>query len=278
MPRARITEMLRKVFCTLFAAAMLVSAVSCSSGGNVGGADSAYIGTDTFTETRTETQTETEEETLFFTEEKMDGKNVYRVARFAKKADIDWKKVSAAPIDKYKWVECCEYKAYAQLAFAEDFGFVCRMTCEETNPVATFTKMDDAVCLDSCMEFFVIFDGDKYLNLEANSIGTKCRGFGARRENRKPVQRVLPEGFPAIPEVGETEWTLTYELSMEDIKKFYPDVDFATFASGYEFSGNFYKTGGKDITGNEHYGMWNEVMTEKPDFHQPPYFGTFIME
>lgn len=93
------------------------------------------------------------------------------------------------------------------------------------------------------MEFFVIFDGDKYLNLEANSIGTKCMGFGARRENRKPVKRVLPEGFPAIPEVGENEWTLTYELSMEDIKKFYPDVDFATFAAGYEFSGNFYKTG-----------------------------------
>ena len=40
----------------------------------------------------------------------------------------------------------------------------------------------------------------------------------------------------------------------------------------------FYKTGGADITGNEHYGMWNEVGTENPDFHRPEYFGKFIIE
>lgn len=229
------------------------------------------------TEAQTEAQTEAEPQ-IKFSEETMDGKNVYRVARVEKKADIDWTKVTAAAIDKYGWLECTEYKAYAQLVYAEDFGFVCRMTCEESNPIATYKNFDDPVCLDSCMEFFVSIDGNKYLNLEANSIGTKCMGFGKGRSGRVTVKRKIKEGFPAIPQVDDGVWTLTYELSVDDLMLFYTDIDASIFVPGFTFSGNFYKTGGKDITGNEHYGMWNEIKTEGPDFHQPSQFGTFILE
>lgn len=223
----------------------------------------------------TETVTTKKEEN---TVDNTKGKNVYRVTRVAKKADIEWSSVPKASIDKYSWVKCKEYEAYAQLVFAEDFGFVCRMTCVESDPAATYTKFNDPVCLDSCMEFFVIFEGSKYLNLEANSIGTKCMGFGPNRNTRHNVGNRLKGGFAAIPEVGEDVWTLTYELPIDEIRIFYPNVTAETFAPGYQFSGNFYKTGGKEITGNEHYGMWNEVKTENPDFHQPKHFGIFIME
>ena len=205
------------------------------------------------------------------------GKRVYRIERIAHKDDLDWSKIPAAPIDKYGWVKCTEYVSYAQIVFAEDYGFLCRMTCVESNPVATFTKADSTVCLDSCMEFFVIFDGKSYLNLESNSIPAKCMKFGEVRENRQRVARKIPDQFLTVSEIGEKQWSLTYYLPMDQIQIFYPDVDFGTFEKGYEFSGNFYKTGGAEQTGNEHYGMWNEIKTAQPDFHQPKQFGIFIM-
>ena len=266
---------MKKLVSLALAALMCAPLISCA--GEEKEPEETGKTTDTAAATEEVTEAQTEEQ-IKFTEEIMDGKKVYRVQRAAKKDEIDWTKVPAAAIDGYKWVKCTEYKAYAQLVYAEDFGFVCKMTCEEKDPVATFTETDSAVCLDSCMEFFVIFDGEKYLNLEANSIGTKCQGFGKKRESRAKVARKLEGGFASIPEVGEDKWTMTYELPLDQIQIFYPDVTAETFAAGYEFTGNFYKTGGAEQTGNEHYGMWNVVETENPDFHQPSYFGKFIME
>lgn len=209
----------------------------------------------------------------------MSEKKTYRVARFEKKADIDWAKVPAAPIEHYGWIEdSVTFDAEARLAYAEDFGFVCRMTCAESSPAAVCREFNGPVCNDSCMEFFVIFAGDCYLNLEANSIGTKHMGFGPGRGNRLSVGEKIPGGFPAIPEIAEDKWSVTYELSLADIAKFYPDVTPSTFVPGYTFTGNFYKTGSAAVCGSEHYGMWNEVATPVPDFHQPPHFGVLIME
>lgn len=204
----------------------------------------------------------------------------YKVSRFKTRdellAHIDT--VPAAEIDTYGWTNGKEYKATARLALAEDYGFVCRMECEESSPAAVCTEENGPVCLDSCMEFFVSFDGKSYLNLETNSIGTKCMGFGPERHNRIRVNTRIPGGFTAIPEVGDGKWSVTYELSFDEIALFYPGMSAETFVPGYEFTGNFYKTGSADITGSEHYGMWSECLTENPDFHRPEFFGKLIME
>ena len=220
----------------------------------------------------------TDPETLIpMSDEVEDGKRVYRVKRADSLDGIDWLTVPAAPIDTYKWVDCTQMKSFAQLVYVEDYGFVCRMTCYEKDPAARYTKMDDTVCFDSCMEFFVNFGGKKYLNLEGNSIATVCMQSGSSRSSRTAVNRKLPGGFKTIAEKKSDRWYLTYYLPMEEIQIFVPDVSADTFVSGYAFSGNFYKTAGSQ-TGNEHYAMWNEVMTDNPDFHRPEYFGTFIME
>jgi len=205
-----------------------------------------------------------------------DGKRVYTVTRADSIDSVDWLNVPAAAIDIYKWVESTEYRSFAQLVYVEKYGFVCRMTCFEANPVAKYTKIDDTVCFDSCMEFFVNFGGNKYLNLEGNAIATVCMGSGSKRENRTTVNRKLPGGFKTVAEKSYGKWQLTYYLPIEEIQIFCPDISAETFCTGYTFSGNFYKTAGSQ-TGNEQYGMWNEVMTENPDFHRPEYFGTFIM-
>lgn len=207
--------------------------------------------------------------------------NIYKIKTFDSVDAIDWNSVTAASVNNYKWVECEKYETFAQLVFVKDWGFVCKMTCMESNPVATYTVFDDPVCLDSCLEFFAIWDGgENYLNIESNSIGTMCIGFGPSRESRRTARRYLnlEEMFVMNPVVEDGRWSLTMEIPVEKLQKFYKNITADTFVSGYSFPGNFYKTGGADNTGNEHYAMWNEVGTENPDFHRPEFFGKFIIE
>ena len=204
----------------------------------------------------------------------------YKVKRFETKdallCAIDT--LPAAAIDVYGWVGGKRNDAFARLGFAEDYGFICKMYVDEVAPAAVCREADGPVCNDSCMEFFVSFDGESYLNLEANSIGTKCMGFGPGRHGRLRVKERVPGGFRADPEVGEAGWSVTYYLPFDELSLFYPGISAADFAPGATFTANFYKTGSAEVTGVEHYGMWSECLTENPDFHRPEYFGTCVME
>lgn len=255
-----------------------------------GGSDSGKLtesGTTPGTAAVSETETAAPAETsgIIFSDEVDVEMNVYRINTFESRDAVDFDSVPAAKIDCYKWVDCKEYDAWAKLVYVRDWGFLCQMTCLEEDPAATYEKPDDPVCLDSCMEFFAIWDaglgGDEYLNIESNSKGVCCTQIGPSREKRIPAFRKLggyENLFEVNPVVEDDRWSLTMEIPLEKLQKLYRDISADTFVSGYTFTGNFYKTGGRDITGNEHYGMWNEVMTETPDFHQPAYFGKFIME
>ncbi len=219
---------------------------------------------------------------VIYQDEVENNMNVYTIKTFNSADEVVWDTVTAASVNNYKWVECETYETWAQLVYIKDWGFLCRMTCLESFPAATYKNFADPVCLDSCMEFFAIWYGDtNYLNIESNSIGTMCIQYGASRESRRDARRhlKLEDMFVMNPSVENGYWTLTMEIPIEKLQAFYgKGLTADTFVSGYSFTGNFYKTGGADITGNEHYAMWNEVMTENPDFHRPEYFGKFIME
>lgn len=271
----------------LLTTALLLS--SCSSGngekGSVTTADTAKavtaVGTTEASETETaELPSDTSE--VIYQDEVEENMNVYRIKTFDTVDAVDWDSVTAASVNNYKWVECDTYETYAKLVYVKDWGFLCQMTCIEDSPAATYTNFDDPVCLDSCMEFFAIWDNtsEQYLNIESNSIGTMCIGFGPSRESRRTARRYLSleEMFVMNPVVEDGKWTLTMEIPLEKLQKFYKNLTAETIVPGYTFKGNFYKTGGADITGNEHYAMWNEVGTENPDFHRPEYFGKFIVE
>ena len=204
----------------------------------------------------------------------------YKVSRFAAKDELlaAIGTLPAAVIDVYGWVGGKRHDASARLGFAEDFGFICKMEVDDPAPAAVCREENGPVCLDSCMEFFVSFDGESYLNLEANCLGVKCMGFGPGRHGRLRVCERVPGGFRADPEIGEDGWSLTYYLPFDELGKFYPGISAADFAPGATFTANFYKTGSAEVTGVEHYGMWSECLTENPDFHRPEYFGTCVME
>ncbi|OGO91715.1 MAG: hypothetical protein A2Y17_13155 [Clostridiales bacterium GWF2_38_85] len=185
---------------------------------------------------------------------------------------INFDKVNIANIDKFVWGTAYTPKTYAKLIYVKNKGLALRITCEEKNPKAVYTKFYEPVYKDSCVEMFVTFDGVSYMNIEMNSNGATLIGFGSSRHGRTHIDQLIP-----IPEVkaekSENTWNAEIFLPEADILKLYPDFK---FESGARFKGNFYKCG--DETEIEHYGMWSPVGTEKPDFHRPEYFGDFIIE
>ena len=188
----------------------------------------------------------------------------------------NWSSVEKALMDETPWVKDYVPVTYAQVVFVKNDGFYIRMTCEEKDPKATYTKWMDPVYNDSCMEFFASFDASsqQYMNVEVNSLGTALSAYGVKGK-RTTISDIL--GYPLVvqADVRETEWSILIHLTLSEIEKVFgvkPD----TFVSGYTFRANFYKCG--DKTAVVHYNMWNRVDTKKPSYHEPNYFGKLIME
>ena len=69
--------------------------------------------------------------------------------------EIDFSRAEKALISNYKWTEGYAPEAYAELIYVVGRGFALRMTCYEADPKAVYTKFDEPVYKDSCLEFFV---------------------------------------------------------------------------------------------------------------------------
>jgi hypothetical protein len=138
------------------------------------------------------------------------------------------------------------------------------------------TESNQNVFEDSCVEFFVSPGDDGiYYNFEFNGIGTCLMGSGYSRAGRErgaheiiaQIRRVTSAGKDPVPEKkGSFSWTLTAAIPLT---VFYRHQ--VSELKGKRFRANFYKCG--DKLSVPHYVTWNPVGTEKPDFHQPEYFG-----
>ncbi len=197
-------------------------------------------------------------------------------------AAVDWSAVPAARIDTYRWLGGgYEPRAEARLVFLPGYGFALRMNCAESNPRAVYGGYNEPVYTDSCMEFFAAWavghdprDG-RYMNMEMNARGTLLSCLGADRHARTPVRDITGGALPDVRgEILPESWSVTAGIPAALLGQVY-GIDPAVFAPGYAFRGNFYKCG--DSTAVPHYGMWNPVGTDKPDFHRPEYFGDFVI-
>ena len=180
------------------------------------------------------------------------------------------------PIDTINW-EGYNYKPEVALSIAySDHEIFLRYDINEDYFKAEKTKSNQMVCEDSCVEFFVSPEDDGiYYNLEFNGIGTCLLGAGTGRENRIPanseiiskIRRLTSAGNKPVKEkAGKYVWTITLAIPFEVF--FHHDVK---ELKGKTFRANFYKCGDKLTV--PHYITWNPVGTEKPDYHQPKYFG-----
>ena len=150
---------------------------------------------------------------------------IYHIIRMEKP---DWNKAEKVELVHQPWLEPCAIRAWAQMCHDEENLYI-RMEAEEKNIRATLTGLLDAICTDSCMEFFFApCAGDKrYMNFEWNLLGAVNFGFGAERATR--VRQVVKDAnamFAPKPFETEKGWGIeclaapdTVELCWEQNQK-----------------------------------------------------------
>ena len=150
--------------------------------------------------------------------------------------------------------------------------------CEEETR-AVYSKHNEPVYRDSCVEFFIAFDGEpNYYNFEFNCLGTCLSGYGSGRNNRKALPVELINKIQSqtkiersVKDGSSLNWQLTLIIPLHVFK--YSKID---QLAGQKATANFYKCG--DELSNPHFLSWKIIKTPEPDFHQPSFFGelTFL--
>ncbi|MBN2610135.1 MAG: hypothetical protein JXB00_01120 [Bacteroidales bacterium] len=148
----------------------------------------------------------------------------------------------------------------------------------ENETRAEYSMHNKPIHKDSCVEFFIIFEGElQYFNLEFNCLGACLAAWGTSREKREflnaevidqieiqtQIHRTGKNGLPKI------NWKLSLKIPIEIFKN-----SNISQLSGQRARANFFKCGDK-LT-NPHYLSWEEINTPLPDFHQPVFFGDLI--
>lgn len=182
-----------------------------------------------------------------------------------------------APINIYNWGGDYQPKAMAKMCYIKDKGFGVQLSCEEKNPLATYTEPNCMVCEDSCLEVFVNFkpknENTGYINFEANANGSLLAEY---HPNMGESTRLIAMGLyhPEItPYKTENEWGYQLFIPLDLIEKVYGNAD---FKSGDKFTANFFKCG--DKTQSPHYGSYTKIEWERPSFHRPQFFAEMVIE
>lgn len=200
-------------------------------------------------------------------------KKEYIIKKYENKESIDYAQLACGEICEYTWGGEYRPKAYFKLACTENDGFFLFLRCAEKEPRSECEGYMSPVYTDSCLEFFACYGNGGYINIECNSKGACLIAYGESRANRTPLLTLAGE-LPQVTPVREgEEWGVDVFVPYSLLKKVYNDFD---VHSGYTFYGNAYKCGDKcEIP---HYGTWNRIHSEKPDFHRPECFGRFAIE
>lgn len=151
---------------------------------------------------------------------------------------------------------------------------------KEENILAKETKINGGVHKDSCVEFFIAPGKEEYYNFEFNCVGVPHVQYGKVRENRVEIDPEILKLIKVKSSLGDqpfNEKTGGHEWEMMIVipKASFSHSNNLTF-KGLQGSANFYKCG--DDTSKPHFVTWNPVGTEKPDYHQPTYFGNISFE
>ncbi|MCQ2794488.1 MAG: hypothetical protein MJ207_03995 [Bacilli bacterium] len=200
----------------------------------------------------------------------------YKVKTINSVNEINWENIPVAKIDKVMWVKTNKVPtAFAQMVFIKDYGFIVRMTCLEANPKRTCTHDNDDLRVDSALEAYFMFDGERYMNLENNANGARKQAIRYNRENKKYFYNNEFGGFKVTPEILNDQWRITINIPLDHLVKLYGNIKKEDFKPGYRFTGNFYKVHELVGTPFEHYLAWQEIHSPFPECHLKEQFGEF---
>lgn len=185
----------------------------------------------------------------------------------------DWTQVPTLELLHTGWLKPCPVAAKAQCCRDEN-GLWVRMEAQEAEIRATLTGPLEAICTDSCLEFFFAprTDDHRYFNFEFNPLGAMYLGFGGKRATR--VRQIVknPQSlFRPEPFFTETGWGIQFYIPLEFLRVYYPDYRFEG-----EAACNFYKCG--DLTVVPHYLAWAPLHCDTPDYHRQEDFGRLLFE
>lgn len=192
-----------------------------------------------------------------------------------------WVDIKPVKIDHYLWMDNgYQPDVFIKACYSDKFIYTFFNVFEEKVTIK-YTKTNDPVFKDSCVEFFINLFPDEtpeYFNIEMNAIGTIKMGIGIKRVRKylddsdlKEMHIVSSIKEPLIGKHGSDSWQLFCAIPINVLEKFYNRK-----FRGDNAIGNFYKCG--DETDYKHYGMWNLIDNPKPDFHLPEYFGNILFE
>lgn len=165
------------------------------------------------------------------------------------------------------------------MVYTTEYLYISYMWDEADAPLKHFHDME-AVCEDSCVEFFCTnLQEDKYLNFEFNRIGV-CNA-SKRRSRHEDVHRFTDEerarilraytprnNDPLIHEKTRYRLTIGIPLDFLDI------TGYTTFP--ITIHGNFYKCA--DLSVRKHLQSWNPIDLPEPNFHCPEFFGEIVLK
>lgn len=196
---------------------------------------------------------------------------------------LDLSNLKEYNIDKVNWSESYPYSPEVKfkIAYSKNDIYI-QYFVKESYIRAFYDKDEDAKPYkDSCVEFFIIpADDGIYYNLEMNCIGFGTFAGGANRTERdrfgpevtSKIGRKSSLGTKAIEaKEGDFEWKLTIALPIELFS-----LSHVENLSGRAVKANFYKCG--DELERAHYLSWSPVLTPKPNFHTPQFFGDIFFE
>lgn len=137
-------------------------------------------------------------------------------------------------------------------------------------------KLDgNYVYMDSCVEFFIRFDGEFcYYNFEWNAAGTMYMTYRPGRESAEPaspdimssVRRTSTVGPAPVEEYyGDNKWRLRVAIPVEAF--WHSGV---RSLCGLKATANLFKCG--DGLTVPHYLSWASIDTPTPDYHRPEFF------
>lgn len=198
---------------------------------------------------------------------------MYEVKRIASKEEIG--RCELFQIDHYMWDSKATPKAWGRMGYLTGEGFYVSMTCEEKDPLRTYSHYMDRVCNDSAMEIFLAFPAPgealsndcMYLNFEANANGALYAKYGKGRKGRQPMPEAYLPACACSAKVEASSWTLSFTIPEAFLAN---ECGVGVPDETTELYCNFYKI--SETPEIEHYGSFHPIISPTPNFHLPVCF------
>lgn len=181
-------------------------------------------------------------------------------------------------VDVLNWPEAFPYLPEVRFAMAYcPDGILVHYKVSEQSVRAEVNEDFGHVWEDSCVEFFSAPEDDGlYYNIECTCVGKLWIAVGKGRDGREFAPKEVMSAVSRWTSLGSeafglrespSEWEAALIIPLSTYFKHSVDS-----LKGKSFGANFYKCGDKLPVA--HFATWNPIVTPKPDYHSPEFFGT----